>query len=782
MKDLIGQFASHYVSDLERQLDSGNGKRSVQNPVLFLFIGDKSVEALQSVCALNGRNWKNGHGVFYVHAYHQDTWQHPNVLGYRLPEPDGSRQTMRASLHERFWQDESVVMELNKVMKMASVRVAENGKLFPSFQQVNIAVVTRADDPANVLLPELTLLLKSYLNELFKNVSLDLYVLLQEKNSGEAFGFSAALGVSFLEEVNQYQRTDYCFEARLLVTEDRIQLPVEHRNAPLFSLAYLLSDKNERGLFIEDGMEENCELISNLVLLNNKGAEREFSENSEGYNKLQFIRSITADTGQTTFASAGLSKVKRPTQRIALTALASVFDRFWERLKEGEGPAKTKAREKLGLTAHDLQRKVRAILPDDSTLGEMAGLMTSGVSYGDLSSMNLREAELALFDGSSQTFFQTNFAHVARKRLESLAQKESIAHLISQEIIDDERFGLYAAYQLTSEHTNGANLLDELRTGIKETTRQLEQAKAELDEIYQQRVDRQDVRVGGFFTRDKERVRTFVRHLFSLVYGKKVEILEWELTLQLLLDSEKQVEEMHLQIGQQIEQLESLQKQLREIARNSEREAPDYLGKNMDEYYESVVRETILSLESQRGTGFYLDPRYIGNGPQLFQNGIAGLIERLCQFCRTEVLTRPPFALSFEAELLARANVRAAYENRTVLTKEDLFQDLAFALEERAAVHIEVFHFLQKHRYEEKYLFADINNDFVQHVLHMEEGSRIYKLGCLHEEQKSGIEKMNLMGGFGMEDLMYYRNNKKYHTSYRENGFVFHRQGKDGAS
>ncbi|KQL46799.1 hypothetical protein AN963_18025 [Brevibacillus choshinensis] len=782
MKDLIGQFATQYVTDLEGQLDHGYGQRSIQNPVLFLFIGDKSMEALQSVCEINERKWQNSQGVLYVHAYNEETWEHPQVCNCRLPKRESDRQTMRAVMYEQFTEDESLIMDINQLMKQVSIRVAEMGKLFASFQQVNIAVVTRSNDPANVLLPELTLLLKSYLQEMFKNVSADLYVLLQEKSGGDGFGFSSALGVQFLEEVDQYQCNDYRFRADLMVTEDGIKLPVAHTHGPLFSLAYLLSDKTEQGLFLDGGLAENDELISNLVLLNNKEAETTIIESSEGYNKLQFIRSITVDSGKATFSSAGLSKVKRPTHAIALTVLAAVFDRYWERLQEGDSLPKTKAREKLGLTANDLQRMVSSVLPDDDILTEMNGLMTSGVSYSELSSMNLREAELALFDGNSQRFFESHFVHQARKQLDSLTGKQTLAPLIVREIIEDERYGLYAAYQLTSELASGANLLDELRTGIKETQRQLEQAKAELDDIYQQRADQQELRVGGFFTRDKERVRTFVRHLFAKVYDKQAEILEWELTLQLLVDYEQQAKQLHKRIGENVEQLEGLQKQLRAIAQKSVREAADYLGKNMDEYYESVVMETIRSQEAQRGNGFYLDPRYIGNGSLLFQHGISGLLERLCIFCRTEILTRSPFALSFEAELLARANVAAAYDNRTVLTKEDLFQDLSLVLEERAAVHTEVFHFLQKHRYEEKYWFADINNDFVQYVLRETEGTRTYKQGCIHEAGKSGIEKMNVMGGFGLEDLMYYRNNKKYHSSYMESGYVFHRQGKEELS
>ncbi|XOS91434.1 vWA domain-containing protein [Brevibacillus laterosporus] len=153
------------------------------------------------------------------------------------------------------------------------------------------------------------------------------------------------------------------------------------------------------------------------------------------------------------------------------------------------------------------------------------------------------------------------------------------------------------------------------------------------------------------------------------------------------------------------------------------------------------------------------------------------MIQRLCDMCRKEIMTSETFSLSFEDELLARANVTAAYDNKTVLTREQLYRDLALELESGSSVHIEVFQFMQKYRYEEKYFFADYTNDFVQYVFRTEQGIRTYKQGCVHEANKSGIEKIKLMGGFGIEDLMYYRNNRKYYESYRENGFLFRRQG-----
>lgn len=44
----------------------------------------------------------------------------------------------------------------------------------------------------------------------------------------------------------------------------------------------------------------------------------------------------------------------------------------------------------------------------------------------------------------------------------------------------------------------------------------------------------------------------------------------------------------------------------------------------------------------------------------------------------------------------------------------------------------------------------------------------------MHEKRSSGVEKLNLMGGFHLEDLMYYRNGKAYYETYVQNGYEFH--------
>ncbi|MNN91859.1 hypothetical protein D3C81_2100320 [compost metagenome] len=44
----------------------------------------------------------------------------------------------------------------------------------------------------------------------------------------------------------------------------------------------------------------------------------------------------------------------------------------------------------------------------------------------------------------------------------------------------------------------------------------------------------------------------------------------------------------------------------------------------------------------------------------------------------------------------------------------------------------------------------------------------------MHEQRRSGIEKLNLMGGFHLEDLLYYRNGKVYYETYAASGYRLH--------
>ncbi len=161
-------------------------------------------------------------------------------------------------------------------------------------------------------------------------------------------------------------------------------------------------------------------------------------------------------------------------------------------------------------------------------------------------------------------------------------------------------------------------------------------------------------------------------------------------------------------------------------------------------------------------------------GLSAVHGGERRLLARLTELCARELLGAEPLVQTYEEELLRRANVAVEYENRETMTKEDLFRILYRTLEERAAINLRLFDYTQEHRHEEKYFFGDANGEFMRYALNEEETSRIYRVGYVHERRSDGVEKLNLMGGFHIEDLMYYRNGRVYYDAYIKAGYRFH--------
>jgi hypothetical protein len=234
------------------------------------------------------------------------------------------------------------------------------------------------------------------------------------------------------------------------------------------------------------------------------------------------------------------------------------------------------------------------------------------------------------------------------------------------------------------------------------------------------------------------------------------------------------MEELHRYSRQVTTSLEALERTLREVAEESIANDDEYIGQNVMEYYGRVTEELVTDLEARRGREVWFEDRYMGDMNELATEGSDRLLSRLMEVCRDLLLSAEPLRLSFEEELLQRANVTITYRDRDVLTRDDLFRRLYRTLEEQAVVRIRVFDYTQEHRYEEKYFFGDHHSAFMDYAAHAEETSRIYKLGVVYEERSSGVEKLNLMGGFHLEDLMVYRNGKVYYDSYTENGYELH--------
>lgn len=791
----LEQFAADYDRAEERSTDLGDDQSSIHYPAVFLFIGDKSKEAIEPVMQMNEKKWENSEGLIYIHAGTEDGpasgsgqgtpagrqtqgWQQssPRLLYYRIPvtvQEGSAAPTARRDIYRQFYEEAGSLPVLNRVLRQASGALAEYGRLYPSFDRVRLSIITRVDDPLNVFVPEISLLAEAIFRQSFKAVQLDLYALISEREGAEAFGYSSSLGVAFLRELELMQQPDYEFSAPLHVTEDGISIPVTHSPSPLFDLVYVLSDRNERGIASLNGMQSCYEIISHISLLKNRQQkEQAWGANNPAYNNTSFKNNIMTESGRQGLVSAGLSRVKRPNQSIALAVLYHFYRGLLERMKQE--PPLTSA-EKLsffGLDAAALERAAAGMLPSAEGLGEMHGLMTNDVSYGAVRKLSLKEAEETLFGGGGEAFFRSNFEEEAARHLKEFEAAKWLDQAVTSSLEQRPDVQIYALAAWTGDGDEGAGVAVQLRDSRREAELLLASAKAELEQFRQGRVEEQS------FPRvplmDRHNLRSLIRYLFDSVYSRKRDILLLETRLKVIAKLEDALQSLHGRYRAEIMQLEALERELRDTALGSIKTADDYIGQNIMEYYERVTAELMEQWEAKRGRHAFFAESALGDSRRLLDNGPDGLTDRLIEVCRQTILASPLFKRTFEEELLQRANVTVEYGNKTVLTKEELFKKLYRILEDNAAIQVRLYDYTQEHRYEEKYVFGDYTSELVRHIFQADESSRIYKLGCVHEQRSSGLEKLNLMGGFHIEDLMYYLNGKVYYETYSQNGYEFH--------
>jgi len=772
MKELIQQFAFDYERDCDGRLSMEDEQRSIQHPVVFLFIGEKSATILERLAEGNDMEWNNAKAVPYIHVTTKETVARDNVYSFAWELPPLDKKSLRPEIHRAFLQTKEPLIQLNRLIRRVSGHLSQHGSSYSSVQTLNVAVVTQADDALNVLLPELVLLVTNILQESYKNVQMDLYVLLQEWQQEAHSSYAQALACSFLHELDGYQQQDYHFSAPLLVTEDGIELPVEHKRGPLFNLAYVLGDKDEHGVLIANQPERQSRLISKLVLLKNQTPSPE-PQQSDRYNRMQFWRSVTTADRKPAYASAGLARLKRPNQAIAITVLDAVYKRMLERMEDPAEIDRDWLRAILGLDAASLDRRVQSALPEVERLEEMHGLMSYERPYRQISELTVKQAELELFAGSAQQFFERHFVERARSGLALEALGQRLRQRLEEAVVADERYGLFAAYELTGESDQGKGLLADLQKALRDTGSQLERAKAELADFYQQPAYALELPKLGWFARDKQRLQQFNRELLTQIYERKYEILYLELLQTLLEASRAALYEAHQEYRKRVEQLYEFRKLTGDIATDSVRRASADIGRNIPEYYGAIVSKLLDSLETKYGPRFYFSERF-SLQPVWEGEAERSWLDRFTMFCRTQLMTQAPFQQSFEEELLQRTNVMTEYGNQQVLTRGALFAELFRRMEEEAAIRVQLLQFTQKHRYEEAYYFGDTQSEWVRYALERDRELHAYKLGCIHQHRSSGIEKVRLMGGFHLENLQIYQIGRKYYESYQENGYCFH--------
>ncbi|TDF94198.1 hypothetical protein E1757_24610 [Paenibacillus piri] len=778
MKGELDSFSKRYAAGMDNAGREGDERRSINHPVVFVFLGDQSAEALGVMHRLNAAKWNNSAGVVYLQL---GTKHHPeldNVYGWSVPSPTEHKLELRPAIRKQFYTDDAKLLELNVTLRRMNSRISEFGRMYTHLQRLNIAVVTRLDDPFNVLLPEITVLMETIFGEQFRSVVVDLYGLLEEKSVGDEFAYRASLGVGFLRELDRYQSRDFKLEAMLQLTGEGVRLPAVHTPSPLFDMVYLLSDKDERGIFGENGMQGNYEAICNLNLLKNRKSLNEQDPLHGVYNNQHFKQNATPPDGDgRSYASAGFAKVTRPNQAIALTVLYHAYLQLLERMKDNAQTGLANAAELLELESPYWDRDIRSLLPEPQRAVEgMFSLLHDAVSMTELRTMTLRQAETALYGTTAQLFFDSNVLKRLEEAFRDRRFGERLRTRLDSAVIGQARYGFYSACLWTSSEQSG-NVLDIIREQAKETAKLLEQGRSELEQLYAERVDRQPFAKMSFWDRmtNKASLKSFTRPFLELVYGLKLELLLLEMKLRLLNEYEHELEEQHDRSKLLVERFHLLEKMMLDASRGSISVTSDYLGRNINEYYGRAVQHILTEAENRRGAQFYFEERYMGNVSLLLaRQDEAFVLQRLIELTDKEIFNHPVFQKPFEDELLERANVTAGYDSRDVLSKEELFRDLYGTLESEAAIRADVYNSTHKHRYEEKYFFGDFDSEFIRFAFAVDQGSRTYKLGCVQELKRSGIEKLNVMGGFRIEDLMYYRNGRRYYDTYVQNGYVFH--------
>lgn len=784
MNKRLLSFAEAYAAAEEKTAGQGDGRSSIHYPAVFLFIGDRLQGAADHIRSVNARKWDNGAGVMYVEVQPEGSVsasthreEHPQLLVSRLCVPDPERstaKTRRPDWARHFREEASHLLELNRVFRQAARRLADFGRMYSSFDRLHLSVVTRVEDPMNVLVPQIALLARSILGQSFKSVQMDLYVLVHEGEQEENFGYASSAGIAFLHEVELMQRDDYRLSAPLQRTEDGLAVMVHHAAAPLFELVYMLSDRNERGVSVNGGIASNYDIICRISLLKNRQRTdigHDHSLQGSDYNNMAFRNNIRTADGTQGLVSAGFARVRRPDEAIALTVLENFFLGIVQRMNQ-EPTLGTHEREQLlGIDEGAMDRRLDAFIPDESRLEDMNGLMTRSVSFSALRSMSLREAEQALFEQGGDDFFRQNYEQETERRLNSWNVEHEFRTGMDERLKgrSDVHFYQLAAW---TEENHPASLWPLLHGRIRDLNIAIEQARQDLDTWYASRAD--DLSFQKLPFMDKHNVRGLTRALIATIYPHKLYILRLQTKLKLYRRWEEQLLALHRGCMLLVQQMDELGAELHSAAAASLRMADDYIGQNVSDYYSRLTAEAMLEVEDKRGVDAFFEERSMGDVTALLKQGTSPLLERLIEVCRRELLPSPALSQTFEQELLSRANVTIDYHNKQALSQEDLFKELYRTLEDRATIHIRLLDYTHKHRYEEKYMFGNANGEFVRYAAGVDHTTRIYKTGFVHEDRTSGVEKLNLMGGFGITDLMYYRNGRTYYDTYVANGYRFH--------
>ncbi|ADK13654.1 MULTISPECIES: hypothetical protein [Clostridium] len=770
MEEVLKNFVEKYDLKVEKTIYDGDTKRNVNNPILFLFIGDSTEDAYEYIRNSIDKKWDNGRGAVFINVSTKSVKDTDNSFNIQLHEDFKNKKTLRKDIRDRFYSDKEDLKNLNRKITEARDKLLSEGDMFNSFDSINISVITTSKDPLNVILTEVTVLLKKRMLEVFKLSSADLYVLIKSQNLGDEV-YEGAVTVGFFREVEYFQKDSFRFKEDIAVYGDETQLNVTWEG-PLFYLTYVLEEKNEKGIIPKGSMDNNYEIISYINLIKNREASSNAYSDTENqyYDNNIFKSNISYDNSMNRYISAGLSQVKRPNSAIAISVLGAFYERMLKEMNTLSKKQQEFINEILKIDEASIELQVEEILPEGVTIEDMQGIMTDNLKQVEkkISSFNLREIEEKLYDDRCEKFFFENFQKPSEESVKNCDLENNMRTLIRKNILEDNKLNLYCAFNWTSEEGETVNYIRNRRDSILKFVSKLND---EIKDIYETRFA-PSFGIKSFFSKGAQ-VKEAQEKIFLDIYGRKLEILKLNISKKILDIYEDILLKVHSEISSYINRVKDIGQTIKSCENKVIEKQDKYTAQNVRAYYKNVVNDILDKLEKNFGKAFYLEDKYLGNTVENLKESDEKFLGKIIYFCTKYILSEDQFKKSFEEEFNERANVNVPNLETKVLSKEELYRKLYDMLDKNSALKIYIMNYDVK-PYMEKYFFGDYSSDFIKYAFDFDRKTRNYKIGYIDEIKSSGIEKLNLMGGFGAKDIIYVRNSMEFYNYCMENGYLIH--------
>jgi len=458
--------------------------------------------------------------------------------------------------------------------------------------------------------------------------------------------------------------------------------------------------------------------------------------------------------------------VRRPGGAICITVLKAFYERIIDKLNEFSIKKVEFITEILKIDESGLNLTVDNILPKHISVMDMKGIMMSPISR--LERFTLKQIEEKLYRDRCKNFFKENFIKPSENNLEAINFEAQIKALVKKNIIDNTKLGLYCALKWTGEE---GETVKYLRDKINSMDMLINNIKNEVNNLYESRFI-EGFSLKNIFVKSKG-LKEAKKKIFKEIYPRKLEILKLSISKKILKQYECILLEIHNQLLEEMGKLTCIGEVINKYEDKTIKGEDDYAAQNVKAYYKNVVNNILDDLEKNYGEAFYLEDNYIGNISIGLREGKEKILEKMILFCNKYILTQDEFNQSFEEEFNKRTNISLSDYNLKVLSREELYRKLYNMLEDNSALKSHIMNYDVK-MYQEKYFFGDYSSDFIKYAFDFDRKTRNYKIGYIHEIKSSGIEKLNLMGGFGAKDIIYIKSSIEFYDYCLKKGYLLH--------